>query len=81
MHEVTMARWIGVAAPQKQAQAGAQRERDDRVVADVAGCGAQNQALLVGRKRGGGEVPHASLRAAQVPSVGEEVKASGFDSL
>ena len=31
----------------------------------------EDQALLVGRQRGGGEVRHGGLLAAQVPSVGE----------
>ena len=39
-----------------QAQAGAKRERDDRVVADVAGGRPEDQALLVGRQRGGAKM-------------------------
>jgi hypothetical protein len=46
------------------------------VVADVADGRAENQALFVGRERGGGEVRHGVLPAAQGPSVGEEVKAA-----
>ena len=37
---------------------------------------AEDQALLVRRQRCGGEVRHGVLLAAQVPSVGEEVKAT-----
>ena len=33
-----------------------------------------DHALLVGRQRGRGEVRHGRLLAAQVPSVGKEVK-------
>jgi hypothetical protein len=44
------------------------------VIADVAGGGAQYQALLVGGQRGRGEVRHGGLQAAQIASVGEEVK-------
>jgi hypothetical protein len=44
------------------------------VVADVAGGSAENQPLLGGREGGRGEVRHGGLLAAQVPSVGEEVK-------
>jgi hypothetical protein len=44
-------------------------EGDDGVVADVADGRAEDQALLVGRERGGGEVRHAHRRV----EVGEEV--------
>jgi hypothetical protein len=44
--------------------------------ADVAGGSAEDQALLVRRPRGGGEVRHGRLLAAQVPSVGVEVQAT-----
>jgi hypothetical protein len=52
----------------RQAQAGAQGEGDDRVVADVARGRAEDQALLVGRQRSRREVRHPHW-------VGEEVKA------
>ena len=41
-----------------EAEAGTEREGDDRVVADVSDRRAKNQALLVGRQRSGGEVRH-----------------------
>jgi hypothetical protein len=40
---------------------------------------AEDQTLLVGGEGGGGEVGHGGLLAAQVPSAGEEVKASGCE--
>jgi hypothetical protein len=43
------------------------------VVEDVADSRPEDQALLVGRESDGGEVRHRGLRAAQVPSAGEEV--------
>ena len=45
------------------------------MVAEVAGGRAENQALLVDRQGRGGEVRYGGLLAAQVPSVGQEVKA------
>jgi hypothetical protein len=60
------------------AQAGAQGERDDDLVADVAGGRTKDEALLVGCERGGGEVRHGGLLAAPVPSAGEEVNRPGF---
>jgi len=59
-----------------QAQACAESEGDDRVVADVRGGRAENQPMLVGCQRGRGEVRHGGLLAAQARSVGEEVKGS-----
>lgn len=53
---------------------GAQREGNDRFLTEVAGGHPQDQALLVGRQRGGGEVRRGGLLDSQVPSVGEEVK-------
>ena len=53
---------------------GAEGEGDDRVIANVARGRAEDQALLVGGQGGGGEVRHGRLLAAQVRSVGEEVK-------
>jgi len=58
----------------REAQTGAEREGEDDVVTDGADGRAEDQALLVGRQRSRGEVRHGGLRAAQVPSVGEEVK-------
>jgi hypothetical protein len=58
---------------EREAEAGAERQGDDRVVAKVPGCRAEDQALLVGRQGGGGEVRHGGLLAAQVPSAEEEV--------
>jgi len=69
-----------MAADLGKAEAGAEREGDDRVIAEVAGGRAEDQSLLVGRERGRGEVRHGGLQAAQVRSLGEEVKAGGFDS-
>jgi hypothetical protein len=57
-----------------KAQAGAEGERADRVVADIAGGRPEDRPLLVGRQGGGGEVRQCGLLAAQVPSVGDKVK-------
>src|SRR6266850_2523303 len=67
-------RWVSVDLG--QAQAGAERERNERVVADVPRGRAEDGALLIGRQGRGGEVRHGGLLAAQVRSVGEEVKSN-----
>jgi hypothetical protein len=44
------------------------------VVTDAGALAANDQSMLVHRECGGGEVRHRRLLAAQVPSVGEQVK-------
>jgi hypothetical protein len=60
-----------------QAEARPEGQGEDDVIAEIPDGGAEDQALLVGGQGNGGEVRHGVLPAAQVFSVGEEVKARG----